>query len=119
MATSRTFALSELESQSGFDKRTISYYIQEGLLPKVGRRGPKTQYPQVVLDRLMFIRRVRELQDSGELRPVTLSEIRAVLDYLPASGVRTGAQEAAPSDYILSLFENPDGPVDEIGRAHV
>jgi hypothetical protein len=66
--------LNELESRSGLDKRTISYYIQEMLLPKVGRRGRRTRCPEEFLDRLMFIRRVRGLQDAGQLRAVTLSE---------------------------------------------
>jgi len=114
MATSRTYTLSELESQSGFDKRTISYYISEGLLPKVGRRGPKSSYPQEVLDRLMFIRRVRDLQDAGELRAVTLSEIRNVLDYLPSLGTRTRLQTESPADNIRNLFEDPDGAVDAL-----
>jgi DNA-binding transcriptional MerR regulator len=109
METSRTYTLSELESRSGFDKRTISYYIQEGLLPKVGRRGPKSRYPEEVLDRLVFIRRVRDLQDAGELRAVTLSEIRNVLDYLPSLGVRTGKQASAPVEFIRDLFGDSDG----------
>ena len=117
MAKSRTFTLSELESQSGFDKRTISYYIAEGLLPKVGRRGPKTRYPQEVLDRLLFIRRVRDLQDAGELRAVTLSEIRDVIDYLPSLGTRTRFQTESPADNIRSLFEDPDGAADALSMS--
>ena len=117
MATSRTYTLSELETQSGFDKRTISYYIQEGLLPKVGRRGPKSSYPQEVLDRLMFIRRVRDLQDAGELRAVTLSEIRNVLDYLPSLGTRTRIQTESPADNIRNLFEDPDGTADALSMS--
>ncbi len=76
MISPQTYTLRELETRSGFDKRTIAYYIQESLLPKVGRRGRSTRYPEEFLDRLMFIRGIRDLQDAGRLRAVTLSEIR-------------------------------------------
>lgn len=37
MSDHRTFTLDEIEKKTGFDKRTIAYYVQQGLLPKVGR----------------------------------------------------------------------------------
>ena len=63
----RTYTLDEIEERTGFDKRTIAYYVQEDVLPKVGRRGPRTRYPQLFLDRLLFIKRVRDLQDTGRI----------------------------------------------------
>lgn len=104
MGLPRTYALSDLEAESGFDKRTIAYYISEGLLPKVGRRGPKTRYPQDFLDRLMFIRRVRDLQDAGKVRPVTLQEISEIMDGLPAERIRNGAHSADIAEWIIGLF---------------
>ena len=59
MSTQRSYALSELVELTGFDRRTIVYYIQSGLLPKVGRRGPHTRYPDECLSRLLFIKGVR------------------------------------------------------------
>jgi DNA-binding transcriptional MerR regulator len=104
----RTYTLSELEDRSGFDKRTIAYYIQESLLPKVGRRGPKTRYPQDFLDRLMFIRRVRDLQDAGKLRAVTLSEISDVMAGLSAEDIRRGSKRAMAEAEIRDMFPEPD-----------
>ena len=98
----------ELEAQSGFDKRTIAYYIQEGLLPKVGRRGRRTRYPQEFLDRLMLIRRVRDLQDAGQLRAVTLSEIRSVIAGQSAEQTRTASQEDVSPSSLRDLFAEPD-----------
>lgn len=80
MARQRTYTLDEIERETGFDKRTIAYYVQEELLPKVGRRGPRTRYPRAYLDRLLFIRRIRELQDQGQLGSVTLGDIRQIFD---------------------------------------
>lgn len=108
MGPPRTYTLSELEDRSGFDKRTIAYYIQESLLPKVGRRGPKTRYPQDFLDRLMFIRRVRDLQDAGKLRAVTLSEISDVMARLSAEDIRRGSKRAMAEAEIRDMFPEPD-----------
>jgi DNA-binding transcriptional MerR regulator len=74
------YTLDEIVERTGFDKRTTSYYVQKGLLPKVGRRGPKTRYPQVFLDRLLFIKMIREQQDRGEIGNLTLANIRDLLD---------------------------------------
>ncbi len=108
MGRTGTYTLSELEARSGFDKRTISYYIQELLLPKVGRRGRRTRYPEEFLDRLMFIRRVRELQDAGGLRAVTLSEIRDVMDSRSAQEIRSTSRRSVSAETLRSLFEEPD-----------
>ena len=108
MGTPRTYTLSELETRSGFDKRTIAYYIQESLLPKVGRRGPKTRYPQDFLDRLMFIRRVRDLRDTGKLRAVTLSEISAVMAKLSVAEILRGLTGPLAEADIRGLFLEPD-----------
>ncbi len=80
-----SYTARDLERRSGFDRRTIAYYVQEGLLPKVGRRGPRTRYPQLFLDRLQFIRRVREAEEEGEVPPVSLGEMRKLFERLPQS----------------------------------
>jgi len=96
MKESRTYTLDELIDVSGFDRRTISYYVQRGLLPKVGRRGPRTRYSQKFLDRLLYIKRLRFMQDTGRIRAVTLEEIRdafATQTEIDISGFVAGATE--------------------------
>jgi len=115
VAQSRTYTVYELESLSGFDKRTITYYISEGLLPKIGRRGPKTTYPQEFLDRLMFIKRCRDLQDAGQLRAVTLAEIADAMQALPADEFHAVAQGQRSDDWIRERFVAPNW--DTSGRA--
>lgn len=75
-----SYTARELEEETGFDRRTIAYYVQEGLLPRVGRRGPRTRYPRLVRDRLLFIRRVREAEEAGEVSAVSLSDMRKVFE---------------------------------------
>ena len=76
MVEERSYTIDEIEKQTGFDRRTIAYYVQQGLLPRVGRRGPRTRYSQLFFDRLQFIRMVRDLQDHGALGTMTLSDFR-------------------------------------------
>jgi DNA-binding transcriptional MerR regulator len=80
MPTTRTYTMEEVEKQSGFDRRTIAYYVQKRLLPKVGRRGPRTRYPQTFLDRLLFVKMIREKQDLGEVGNLSLTDIRDILE---------------------------------------
>lgn len=87
MEKSSAYTLDDIEKETGFDRRTIAYYVQEGLVPKVGRRGPKTRYPQIFLDRLMFVKMIREKQDTGEIGQLTLKEIRSILDRIPAETI--------------------------------
>lgn len=82
MIDMRSYSIEDLEELTGFNQRTIAYYIQQGLLPKIGRRGRSTRYPQLYADRLGFIKRVRQLQDEGRLGSITLPRIARVIWYL-------------------------------------
>ncbi len=92
MAGDRTYSIDELERETGVDRRTIAYYVQEGLLPKIGRRGPKTRYPSLFRDRLLFISRLRELQDSGRIGTMTLAEIRELFATVPDATIAAVAE---------------------------
>ena len=99
-----SYTTSELERDTGFGRRTIAYYVQEGLLPRVGRRGPRTRYPELVRDRLLFIRRVREAEAESEIRPVPLRELRELFKALPPGLVASvGAGDTPMSADIVSL----------------
>ncbi|MCL4791366.1 MAG: MerR family transcriptional regulator [Gammaproteobacteria bacterium] len=110
MSTPRSYALSELVELTGFDRRTIVYYIQSGLLPKVGRRGPHTRYPDECLSRLLFIKGVRGLQASGQLLTATLAEIGRALSALDAQGIRDILDRGLPSAEIEQLFAEQPTP---------
>ena len=91
-----SYTTSELERDTGFGRRTIAYYVQEGLLPRVGRRGPRTRYPELVRDRLLFIRRVREAEAESEIRPVSLRDLRELFEALPRGLVASVAAGDTP-----------------------
>ncbi len=110
MPSARSYSLSELVEATGFDRRTIVYYIQSGLLPKVGRRGPHTRYPDECLTRLLFIKAVRSLQAEGKLLTATLAEMRRALAARDATGIRELLDRGLPADELTALFAEEPGP---------
>lgn len=110
MDAGRSYSITELSAATGFDRRTIVYYIQSGLLPKVGRRGPHTRYPADCLTRLQFIRGVRRLQADGQLLTATLAEIRRALAATDAAALQALLERQLPVDEVKALFiESPQG----------
>jgi DNA-binding transcriptional MerR regulator len=107
------YTLKELEELTGFDGRTIYFYVQEGLVPKLGRRGRTSQYPQVFLDRLLFIKKLKALQDSGEISPITLRDIRRVMHNIPPDTVARVAAGEEPLQAIQ--LDLAGGSVSEYG----
>jgi len=83
MVEEQTYTIDEIEEHSGFHRRTIAYYVQQGLLPRVGRRGPKTRYSQLFFNRLQFIKMIRDLQDQGAMGTMTLGDFRDLFKSVP------------------------------------
>ena len=92
----RSYTASELERETGVDRRTIAYYVQEELLPKVGRRGPRTRYPKLARDRLLFIKKVREEEEAGGVGPVSLSDMREIFNRVPLEVIADVADGREP-----------------------
>jgi DNA-binding transcriptional MerR regulator len=100
MADERTYTIDEIEQQTGIDRRTISYYVQQGLLPKVGRRGPRTRYSQLFLNRLHFIKTIRELQDRGAMGTMTLADFREFFQNVPEQTIADVVEGREPPPTI-------------------
>ena len=114
MIENRTYSIDELFSLTGFSQRNIAYYIQQGLLPKIGRRGRNTRYPQLFVDRLRFIQRVRDLQDSGRLGSVTLPRIARVIWYLVEQSGDAGDLPDLDDRELQRLFEGDSIPDERV-----
>ena len=114
----RSFTAEELEQATGFDRRTIAYYVQEDLLPRVGRRGPRSRYPQLVMDRLLFIRRVREAEEAGEISAISLSDLRSLFERVSPDVIAAAAQGHRPIDAAIgeTHFRYDRSPVFERAR---
>jgi DNA-binding transcriptional MerR regulator len=64
-----TFDLAELCDAADVTPRTVRYYVQQGLLPSPGTRGPGTRYDRGHLDRVLLIKRLqREHLPLAEIR---------------------------------------------------
>jgi DNA-binding transcriptional MerR regulator len=99
-----TYDLNELSAAAGVTPRTIRYYVQQGLLPSPGTRGPGTRYDRAHLDRLQLIRRLQR-------EHLPLAEIRRRLEPLDDDGIRdvlaASTEEPAKSsalDYVRDLL---------------
>ncbi len=110
MSAGRSYSVAELSRHTGFDRRTIVYYLQQGLIARPGRRGPNTRYPGETLTRLQFIRGVKELQQRGELLNVTLADIRRALEARDAVGLQDLLDRSMPVAEIEPLLAVADAP---------
>ncbi|MCL4776747.1 MAG: MerR family transcriptional regulator [Gammaproteobacteria bacterium] len=105
MLATRTYSITEMQAISGFDRRTIVYYLQQGLVPRAGRRGPNTRYSQDALLRLRFIRGFKDMQDQGRCGTVTLREIGALLGMLEPAQVGVLVERGMPMEDLAPLLE--------------
>ena len=112
MIEGQTYTIDEIEEQTGIDRRTIAYYVQQGLLPKVGRRGPRTRYSQLFLNRLQFIKTIRELQDRGAMGTMTLADFREFFQSVPEQTIADVVEGREPPPTI-----SQETPVDGNGMA--
>ena len=108
MMDDQTYTIDQIEERTGFDRRTIAYYVQQGLLPKVGRRGPRTRYSQLFLDRLQFIKMIRDLQDQGSMGSMTLSDFRDLFQSVPEETIAE-VVSGRESPQVLARSAQPAG----------
>lgn len=72
MKEAGSFDVGQLAALGGVSRRTVRYYVQEGLLPAPFGLGRGARYGDVHLERLL---RVKSLQERG----LALDEVRAAL----------------------------------------
>ncbi len=101
----RTFNIDELAAEAGVTRRTVYYYVSQGLLPGSGMEGRGSRYTVGHLNRLRLI---RELQREH----LPLAEIRQRLERLNddqvgdllSSGETLPEAGGSAFDYIQSLL---------------
>lgn len=99
-----------------FNERTLRYYVSQGLLPKLGTRGPGARYPEAYVWRLLFIRRLQHE------RSLTLEQVRGTLEQVAPEVIERMARHRDPLEFGLEygpdrLAELPDAlaPMAAIG----
>lgn len=90
MVAEERFGIDDLAGLGGVTRRTVRYYVQEGLLPAPLGVGRGPHYDRTHLDRLLLVRR---LQEEGR----TLDEIRAALAGPAATAASPAAGVPAPA----------------------
>ena len=83
MSDEPRYSIQDLADLADVSRRTVRYYVQEGLIPAPLGVGRGPHYAQAHLQRLL---QVKELQSSG----CTLDEIRATVDGGGAWGISAG-----------------------------
>jgi DNA-binding transcriptional MerR regulator len=81
VADSTRYAIGDLADLGGVSRRTVRYYVQEGLLPQPLGLGRGNHYGEEHLAQLL---RVKALQEAGQ----TLDEIRRELGQRPFDKLR-------------------------------
>lgn len=83
------FTITELEERTRFNRRTIHFYVKEGVISPPSGAGGAARYGEEHLLRLLLI---REMQKSH----LKLSGVREALDRMTLEEMRDLAQQAAP-----------------------
>ncbi|MSP92821.1 MAG: MerR family transcriptional regulator [Myxococcales bacterium] len=97
--------IDDLALTSGESRRTIRYYMLNGLLAGPSGQGPAARYPAGHVDRLRLIRR---MQDQG----LQLSTIRDALDRLDDGSVRSALSAPVAMPSAPAAASGPrEGPV--------
>jgi DNA-binding transcriptional MerR regulator len=90
MTADTRYAIGDLATLGGVSRRTVRYYVQEGLIPAPLGVGRGNHYTAEHLEHLL---RVKALQESGQ----TLDEIRRTLAKTNAARPADRAIEERPS----------------------
>ena len=93
------YGIDDLARLGGVSRRTVRYYVQEGLLPAPRGLGRGRHYGPEHLERLL---RVKALQQRG----LTLEGVRAVLEQRSPEP-RPGAARPVPRDAVARLVLVP------------
>ena len=89
-------AIGELSRRTGCTVETIRYYEGIGLLPTPARRGRYREYGGSDIERLVFIRRARELG-------FTLDDVRALLRLAGGGGRACGEVRSLTAHHLADV----------------
>ena len=93
MTTAARYAIGDLAQLGGVSRRTVRYYVQEGLIPAPLGVGRGNHYGAEHLDQLL---RVKAMQEAGR----TLDDIRRSLGQHTAGSLRANE----PADVARSVW---------------
>ena len=89
--SNQTYSFKDLIAAADLPERTVRYYMQHVLGPNQGTKGSRASYPKLTLDKLRFIKMLKE----GPLQ-LSLSSIRQVLEATPDQSISDVADGLEP-----------------------
>lgn len=90
-----TFSLDELASESGFDRRVIRSFIEQGLLRGPDSMGRYARYSRAHLERLLAIKALKNMHG------LPLHEVRRQLLSMSGQDIRTLASTTGPHRALI------------------
>ena len=103
----RSYSLEELARRSGIDSETIRRWREQNLIPSPGRQDDQTRYPRETLDRLLFLSRVMQCVDEGEIPPMSAEKLATALDQLDHQDIVTANQAKLPAERLAAMLMIP------------
>jgi DNA-binding transcriptional MerR regulator len=101
----KRYSIQELSDLTGFSRRTIRYYIQEGLLDPPSGRGRGGFYYDSHINRLS---KIKSLQDQG-LKLDSIAELLIQPEILSAISAKVKEAEIPPSREVWIKLALTDG----------
>lgn len=86
-----TYSLDQLETETGFNKRKIRYYIQQVIGSGQGTGGRDARYPKSVRDKLLFIVKVQE-----HVANLRLADFKEIIEGTPDNDIARIADGKEP-----------------------
>lgn len=110
-----SYSIEELAEETGFDKRVIRSFIEQGLLCGPDSKGRYARYTNAHLIRLRAIRLLRDQRQLtlGEIRAALLSMTEEDIQALSAKVVPESPRVSSPSSSVLEylrLARNQSAP---------
>lgn len=95
------YSIAELQQATGATRRTIHFYVQQGILPRPAGAGPRATYDETHRLRLLA---AKTLKEAGW----RLDRIRTFFEQAsPAAVARVVQTGAAPADDTLASWDHP------------
>lgn len=112
MEDTNSYSLEELASLSGFDRRVIRSFIEQGLLRGPESMGRYARYSSSHLTRLLAIRNLREQQGLtlGAIRTALVTMSEDELSVVANKNTTPQQPDSSALDYIRSIQGLPAAP---------
>lgn len=104
------YTMDDLTRLTGFKPRQIRYYITLKLAPGAGERGPNVTYGPETLDRLLLVKRLKEMQVQPTGRTLTLEEIRSTIESLGDEATRRMVADGM----VMSIIDTEEEPEEAV-----